>query len=221
LPRPVQRVLQGTHLIPRNNNASAVGGTSQTGTHRAPPATSARLDEVVALPSPAVMSSARLNRYYNHLPHPSGWLPLPGSSPVIGHRAPPRPCAAGWAGEDLSSSRRHYLSVPQPLTPGSPSAPAHPGLQRLPWPSPFTAELGTPSSPPTGRVISRRGRPHFTLRTAQLHTPQDWGARRWASTPPVSRRHRQPATGPPGCYPDRTHTGKRRRAYETKDQPLT
>ncbi|MFA1544632.1 hypothetical protein, partial [Actinomadura monticuli] len=30
----------------------------------------------------------------------------------------------------------------------------------------------------------------------------------------------QPATGPPGSYPDRTHTGKRRRAYE-QDQPLT
>jgi hypothetical protein len=25
---------------------------------------------------------------------------------------------------------------------------------------------------------------------------------------PVSRRHRQPATGPPGSYPDRTHSGK-------------
>jgi hypothetical protein len=172
LGRPVQRVLQGTHLIPGNDNAFPVGGTSQTGTHRAPSATSARIDEVVALPSPAVVSSARLNRYYDHLRLPSGWLPLPGSSPVIGHRAPPRPCATGWAGEGLSSSRRHYLSVPQPLTPGSPSAPAPPGLQRLPWPSPFTAGLGTPSTPPTGRVISRRGRLHFTLRTAQLHAPK-------------------------------------------------
>jgi hypothetical protein len=35
----------------------------------------------------------------------------------------------------------------------------------------------------------------------------------WASTPPVSRRDRQPATGP--RYPDRTHTAKQRRAYET------
>ena len=43
------------------------------------------------------------------------------------------------------------------------------------------------------------------------------GFRRWAPAPPVSRRHRQPATGPPGSYPDRTHTGKRRRAYEREE----
>jgi hypothetical protein len=69
---------------------------------------------------------------------------------------------------------------------------------------------------------------HLTTRQASLHVtdrsvarPQDWGAQRWASTPPVTRRSRQPTTGPPGGYPDRTFTGKRRRAYETKDQPLT
>jgi hypothetical protein len=38
LGRPVERVLQGTHLVPgNNNNVSSVGGTSRTGTHRAPP----------------------------------------------------------------------------------------------------------------------------------------------------------------------------------------
>jgi hypothetical protein len=52
------------------------------------------------------------------------------------------------------------------------------------------------------------------LRTAQS-LPQK-GFRRWASTPVVSLRHRQPATGPPGSYPDRTHTGKRRRAYDQR-----
>jgi hypothetical protein len=58
------------------------------------------------------------------------------------------------------------------------------------------------------------------LRTAPL-LPLLQGLRRWASTPPVSRRNRQPATGPPGSYPDRTHTGKQRRAYEHEDQPWT
>jgi len=40
------------------------------------------------------------------------------------------------------------------------------------------------------------------------------GFRHWASTRPVSKPSRQSATGPPDSYPDRTHTGKRRRAYE-------
>src|SRR6266702_4522323 len=46
------------------------------------------------------------------------------------------------------------------------------------------------------------------------------GRDRWAPAPPVSRRNRQPATGPPGSYPDRTHTGRRRRAYEQNDPLL-
>src|ERR1700752_978384 len=37
---------------------------------------------------------------------------------------------------------------------------------------------------------------------------------------PVSRRSRQPATGPPGSYPDRTSTGRRRRAYEPKKDTM-
>src|SRR3954451_20851978 len=45
------------------------------------------------------------------------------------------------------------------------------------------------------------------------------GFRHWASTPGVSTRSRQPATGPPGSYPDRTHTGKQRRAYEHEETP--
>jgi hypothetical protein len=43
----------------------------------------------------------------------------------------------------------------------------------------------------------------------------------WASTPPVSRRSRQSATGPPRGYPDRTHTGKRRRADDTRSTTYT
>ena len=37
-----------------------------------------------------------------------------------------------------------------------------------------------------------------------------------ASTPGVSPRRRQPATGPPGNYPDRTPTGRRRRACDVR-----
>jgi uncharacterized protein YhaN len=55
------------------------------------------------------------------------------------------------------------------------------------------------------------------LRTASL-LPLLQGFRHWASTPDVSLRRCQPATGPPDSYPDRTHTGRRRRAYEHEDQ---
>ena len=45
------------------------------------------------------------------------------------------------------------------------------------------------------------------------------GFRRWASTRPVSRPSRQPATGPPGSYPDGTHTRRRQRAYVRSGHP--
>src|SRR5690242_5128024 len=48
------------------------------------------------------------------------------------------------------------------------------------------------------------------LRTARLLPLK--GFRHWASLPKVSPRQRQSATGPPDSYPDRTCTGKRRRA---------
>ena len=54
------------------------------------------------------------------------------------------------------------------------------------------------------------------LRTVQLLPHK--GFRRWAPARPVSRPNRQPATGLPGDYPDRTHTGRRRRA---SDQVMT
>jgi hypothetical protein len=40
------------------------------------------------------------------------------------------------------------------------------------------------------------------------------------SDPARSRPGRQPATGPPGSYPDRTSTGRRRRAYGQQDPLL-
>ena len=64
--------------------------------------------------------------------------------------------------------------------------------------------------------VYRRGRLRLTLRTAQLLPPR--GFRHWASARPVSRPDRQPATGLPGYYPDRTYTGRRRRA---SDQVMT
>ena len=57
----------------------------------------------------------------------------------------------------------------------------------------------------------------MTLRTAGLLPLK--GFRRWASTRPVSRPSRQPATGPPGSYPDGTHTRRRQRAYVRSGHP--
>src|SRR5665648_857049 len=65
---------------------------------------------------------------------------------------------------------------------------------------------------PLTRALSRRGRLRLTLRTARSLPLK--GSGHCTSTPGVSPRRRQPATGPPGGYPDRTHTGWRRRASE-------
>src|ERR1700739_2893405 len=161
LGRPVQRVLQGTHLIQRNlvnDTDSAVGGTSTNGTHRAPPQSSARIDEAVALPSPAVMLSARLDRYYGHLRRPPGWLALPGSSPVIGRRAPTAPRSL--------LGRGGPLQFPTPLsersappTPGSPSRLHLQDLRRFHGlrPLPPGSALPRPHPQGAGGLTTRQG----------------------------------------------------------------
>jgi hypothetical protein len=228
LGRPVQRVLQGTHLIQRNlvyDTDSAVSGTSANGTHRAPPPSTARIDEAVALPSPAVMLSARLDRYYGHLRRPPGWLPLPGSSPVIGRPAPTAPRSLPGRGGPLqfppSLSERS-----EPLTPGSLSRLHFQDLHRFHGLRlfPTSSALPGPTRLRAGALTTLQASLDVTDRSVAHPAKRD--ARHWASTPPVFRRHRQPATGPPDSYPDRTYTGKRRRAYESAinhlhDQPPT
>jgi N-terminal domain of anti-restriction factor ArdC len=73
LGRPVQRSLQSLDTV-------LLGGPSHEGTHPPFPAPK-RIDEAAALSSPAVMLSARLNRYYGRLRRPPG--PPPTSR---GHR---------------------------------------------------------------------------------------------------------------------------------------
>jgi hypothetical protein len=81
-----------------------------------------RIDEVAALPSPAVMLSARLDRYY-------GRLRLPARLPFTSRRVPVierpasgdiNPHAGHRAGQGLSCSRRYYPNVPCPLRRGVP-----------------------------------------------------------------------------------------------------
>jgi hypothetical protein len=54
----------------------------------------------------------------------------------------------------------------------------------------------------------------FASATDRSVAPPLQGFRRWAPARPVSRPNRQPATGLPGDYPDRTFTGRRRRASD-------
>jgi hypothetical protein len=79
------------------------------------------MNEAAALPSPAVLLSARLDRYYGRLRRPPGSRPLPGFTPVIGPDAPTTTSPQGRrAGEGLPSSRRHHANVPSPLRRGVP-----------------------------------------------------------------------------------------------------
>ena len=119
--------------------------------------------------------------------------PLPGSPPVIGHRAPVS-FRSHRAGDGLPSSRRHLLNVPRPLRRGVPRG-CTPGSAPLPWPSPRQRGLGTPSP----RLTEVDGR-HFTTPQASLHATDRIVA------PPLSGLLTlgfDPArfqTKPPACY---------------------
>ena len=94
---------------------------------------------------------------------------------------------------------------------------ALPGSSPLPWPSPRFREARHSLARPEGR-LSNDAAGFASCYGPHRRSPRK-GFCRWAPAPPVSRRNRQPATGPPGSYPDRTHTGRRRRAYEHEEPP--
>src|SRR5215207_1882454 len=78
------------------------------------------MNEAAALPSPAVVLSARLMQYYGRLRLPPGSRPLPGSSPVIGRNAPVLSAEPpGRGGPPKFPPPPCERS--EPLTPGSPS----------------------------------------------------------------------------------------------------
>jgi hypothetical protein len=76
------------------------------------------MNEAAALPSPRVVLSRQLKRYYGRLRRPPGSRPLPGSSPVIGPDHSGALPQNHRAGEGLPSSRRHHANVPRPLRRG-------------------------------------------------------------------------------------------------------
>jgi hypothetical protein len=140
-------------------------------------------------------------------PHPT---PCPASVrlPVVRLYAPPPPGPQmPGPGEGLPSSRVHLLAIPSPVP--------RRVLERLPF-QVFGAVRGlrrdlsgsAPSCP------LRVGLPRLqgSLHAAGWPVAPPRGFRHCASTPSVSTRRRQSATGLPGDYPDRTCTGWRTRA---------
>jgi hypothetical protein len=86
-------------------------------------------------------------------------------------------------------------------------------------PRPAEPELGSPWNHSHGQLSNDAT--GFASCYGPLSRSHGKGFRHWASTPRVSPRRRQSATGPPGSYPDRTHTGKRRRADDNRSTAYT
>jgi hypothetical protein len=170
------------------------------------------MDEVAALPSPRVLLSRQFRQYYGRLRRPPGTTSTSRLS-------------AGY--KTRISDRTRSIEPPGrggppqfPPPPSERSEPPYAGrslgaaIQDLhPFHGLRRDERGSapPLPHPNGQASLRRGRLRLTLRTAQS-LPQK-GFRRCASTLGVSPQSRQPATGPPDSYPDRTYPGWRRRAY--------
>ena len=158
LGRPVKRALQFSDLVcfsgPSHWHSPALPRTS-------------RVNEAAALPSPAVVLSARLKQYYGRLRLPPGTRHFPTSA---GYRTatlrPPTPQGAR-AGEGLPSSRHHHPNVPRPLRRGVLRGCA----SRLFTPSMAFTHTGARLSLVPPYTFSRRGRLRLTLRTARSHTP--------------------------------------------------
>src|SRR5690242_2898309 len=176
-----------------------------------------RTDEAAAFPSPAVLLSARLNQYYGRLRRPPGQRSTSRFQPVIGRHAP----AAGIRRLPGRGGPPQFPPPPSirsaPHTPGSPSRLRFQALRRFHGLRPDFERLGTPFARPEGRLSNDAAGfasccgPH----RRSPYRASDAGLR----PGPVSRPSRQPATGPPGSYPDRTSTGRRRRAYEHEETP--
>src|SRR4051794_32819204 len=73
------------------------------------------MNEAAALPSPRVLLSRRLKRYYGRLRRPPGTRPLPGADRLKDRTLRQHQPAGRRAGEGLPSSHRHLLDVPRPI----------------------------------------------------------------------------------------------------------
>jgi hypothetical protein len=226
-------VLVDDHIIPTHQRARySACCTARTGSRNDPETAglaetaltrpllhTTPVNEVAALP----ITGGHVVRSAQPVPRPPPTPSRPAihfpRSPVIGHHAPATPSAGHRAGEGLPSSRRHYLNVPRPIRRRVPRG-CNPGATPLPWPSPrFRRALGTPPSHPHGRLSNDAA--GFASRYGPLQSLPLKGPSTLGFDAGRSPRRRQSATGPPGSYPDRTHTGKRRRAYERRSTSYT
>jgi len=140
---------------------SRQGGPSRnrTGTHQ-PEVSRSRANEAAALPSPQVVlscGSTGTTTASDSLPA-AAHFPAPHRLQDRAFRAFPQDASSG---EGLSSSRRHHLNVPRPLTPESPSR-LHPRI--------FTASMAFAVNRParlSPRCLTTR-QASLALRTAQL-----------------------------------------------------
>jgi hypothetical protein len=196
-------MLQGADPVPLD---SRQGGPSRiSGTHRSGPP-SLRVNEAAALPSPQVVlscGSTGTTAASDSLPAPR---PLPGSSPVIGQSLPRAPRARfGRGGPPQFPPSPSERSAPS--TPDSPSRLRFQDLHRF-----HGLHRDYRGSALSHSLTTRQASLDATDRSVAPLLLK--GFRRWAPARPVSRPSRQPATGLPGDYPDRTLTGRRRRASD-------
>ena len=163
-----------------------------SGTHRAPPSTEMRVDEAAVLPSPAVVLSARLQQYYGRLRRPPSTKPTSRRQPVIGPASP-------------VTTRRSPGRGGPPQFPSLLSERSTPHTPEGSWRLRFQVlhrvhglhRDFSGSAPPAPTLT---GGPLTTLQASRdaadrSFAPPSQGFRRCASTPGVSPRRRQPATG--------------------------
>jgi hypothetical protein len=138
--------------------------------------------------------------------------------PVIGRHAPAATIRRlpGRGGPPQFPPPPSIRSAPH--TPGSSSRLRFQALHRFHGLRPDFERLGTPLPAREPGRLSNDAAGFTSCYGTHRRSPIQ-GFRRWAPTRPVSRPSRQPATGPPGSYPDRTSTGRRRRAYEHEETP--
>ena len=141
-------------------------------------------------PSPSVLLSARLKRYYEPLRHPPGQTRLRGATAYTRPSLPEHTSAGSGPGRASPVPASTIATVPLPL-PRRVHRRCTPGSPRLPWPSPSTPGSAPPlQTNGAAGFASRYGPDRSHVPTGRLTLGSDAG--------------RFPPT-PPACYPASWH----------------